>query len=275
MLAYFLVDRYGGGYRARSIAPLKRELRSDVPAALTKAFSLQETTEYLRIFSFLDISYKGSLSKDDISKVVASITGRKLTGQDLSTIFRDAKNALETFVEAQNIQDEKRGKAFLDAKKKRRGWFGGDRLSLGEFLGLMHRIFHLGLDSPLKDPVEQVGAKVNVVRGQILFYLILVLTFLVLVGTSTTLFHYFKVLRQYTLVLVKRRSPPCAFVIASATNFPRLTTAQSGICIRTTRWTAIDRATRPSCPMLFCALSFTLSASQFCTPHCSGSTGQL
>jgi hypothetical protein len=69
---------------------------------------------------------------------------------------------------------------------------GDSDIDFGEFLVLMHRSRRQGKSTEFASLADKVEAKVNFQPGAGVIYAFLTLTFLVLISTSTTLFHFFK-----------------------------------------------------------------------------------
>ena len=119
---------------------------------------------YRKIFKHFDTDSSGELDKDEIMKMFSEI--------DLDA----TKNEIDEYASA-----------FVTAMDKG----GSGSIKFSEFVAGMR----VALEQPhcckFASIAAKIDAKATQSRGQLVFYLILLLTFLVLVSTSTTIFHYF------------------------------------------------------------------------------------
>lgn len=124
-------------------------------------FDDKEITSFRSTFAAYDVDYSGAVNKAEL----------KLILEDFEQDASEA-NVNRIFAEANHDGDSK--------------------ITFSEFIEMLHRERHERNASSFAVLAERVDFKTNKEREQSFFYLFLLLTFLVLISTSTKLFQYFK-----------------------------------------------------------------------------------
>ena len=193
------------------------------------------------LFSLLDLNGDGELDMDDIiegadllrmAKSDAAKLFTSLDTQGRGVLTRDAFNGVKkngdgdeiTIGEEAAVEEAMWNGAAIATRPRGLARFfqlASPQDSLGheappgityaEFLSCMHKAHFLGKPSTFSDFVDAVDAKVNATTGQSLMYAFLLLTFLILVGCSTTVLCYFQC-REFSEV-----DPPESYLIKDLT----------------------------------------------------------
>jgi hypothetical protein len=141
--------------------------KPDVPQKLADCFSPKEFDLLKITFVEFDSDSGGTISKDELGEALLKYSADGFAKpEDVERIVN------ELFEEANDDGDEV--------------------IDFVEFLGMIHQSRHRGVDSAFSGLADKVEASISRKSGQLIFYSFLFLTFLVLVGTSTKLFHFFK-----------------------------------------------------------------------------------
>ena len=140
------------------------------PDELVGAFKAAEEDKFRKMFALMDSDGGGVVDKDELLKVTVLLD--PLKGID-DTPGDDIEKAVANMLK----------EASLD---------GDAEISFGEFLLVMHRARRQGRTKMFTQLVDKVDARLNKQTGSGVIYALLTLTFLVLISTSTALFHFLK-----------------------------------------------------------------------------------
>jgi hypothetical protein len=146
-------------------ALLERAASYSLPEELAGAFKPKEEKDFRKVFAAIDKDGGGSIDSGELSTMAMQINP-EATEQEVRT-------------EVEAMLSE----ASLD---------GDQEISFGEFLLMMHRARRQGRVNKFASLADQVEAKMNKQAGGGVIYALLLLTFLVLISSSTALFHFFK-----------------------------------------------------------------------------------
>jgi hypothetical protein len=149
------------------LTDLKKRAETYDAGALESAFEPKELTLYKITFSMFDLDGGGTVDKDEFSAVLQS--------------FNPEKSQEEVVLEVASV--------FAQVDERHSG-----NIDFIEFLISLHRVRKQGKgSSAFTDLIGKVEAEINRTAGGGIMYAILLISFVVLVGTSTTIFHFLKV----------------------------------------------------------------------------------
>ena len=140
----------------------------EVPAELLhhhNSFSSDDIEKFKRVFAVADCDGSGSIDKDELKTIVETFT----------------PGAASEEVDALVGKMMNEGDAAEDGE-----------ISFGEFMHIIHQARHEHKGGKFSELLDKMDASVNKSTGTIIVYLFLLLTFLVLISSSTTIFHFFK-----------------------------------------------------------------------------------
>jgi hypothetical protein len=136
-----------------------------VPQEFLAVFTDKEIKKFKRTFLFVDADRGGSIGSAELSAVIKRFSPE---------IMLDEVDRMVTDMIKEVSTDR------------------DDEIDFGEFLLMMMRARREGRASQFSEIADQVDALVNKKAGQSIVNAFLVLSFLVLISTSITIFHYLK-----------------------------------------------------------------------------------
>ena len=140
----------------------------EVPAELLhhpNSFGSDDIEKSKRVFAVADCDGSGSIDKDELKTIVETFTPGA-TSEEIDALVGKMMNE---------------GDAAEDGE-----------ISFGEFMHIIHQARHEHKGGKFSELLDKMDASVNKSTGTIIVYLFLLLTFLVLISSSTTIFHFFK-----------------------------------------------------------------------------------
>jgi len=129
-----------------------------------QVFFRKKIKNYRKIFKYFDKDSSGELDRDEVLNMFSEI--------DLDATKKEIEDNVSGFFSAVD-QD------------------GSGEINFGEFLAGLRVALEQPQSCKFASLAAKIDAKATQSRGQLVFYLMMLLTFLVLVSTSTTIFHYF------------------------------------------------------------------------------------
>ena len=144
---------------------LNRAASYSMPEELSGAFKQKEETNLRNIFASIDADGGGSVDKEELSRVAMQLNP--------DSTQEDIEKEVSAMI----------SEASLD---------GDQEISFPEFLLMLHRARRQGRTNMFASLADQVESKMNRKAGSGVIYSLLLLTFLVLISTSTALLHFFK-----------------------------------------------------------------------------------